>query len=128
MLAIIGCRIFCLPVYCPKILHFKIYRTIILLFVLCGCETWSLRLRERCRLMIFENRVLSTIFGPERDEVTGKWRRPCNEELYALYSSPNIMWVIKSRRLRWAGHAARMGVSRGAFMILVGKPEGRRPL
>ena len=74
-----------------------------------GCETWSLTLREECRLRVFENRVLRSIFGPKRDGVTGEWRRLHNEELYALYYSPNIIGVNKSRRLRWAGHVARMG-------------------
>jgi hypothetical protein len=77
---------------------------------------------------IFENRVLRRIFVPKRDEVTGEWRRLHNEELYGLYSSPNIIRVIKSRRLRWAGHVVRMGERRGAYRALVGKPEGRRSL
>jgi hypothetical protein len=77
-----------------------INRTIIMPVVLYGCETWSLTLREECRLRVFENRVLRRIFGPERDDVTGEWRRQHTKELYALYSSPNI-WVIKSKRLRW---------------------------
>jgi hypothetical protein len=85
-------------------------------------------LREECRLRVFENKVLRRIFGPKRDEVTREWRRLHNKELYALYSSPNIIRVIKSRRLRWAGHVARMGERRGAYRGLVGKPEGRRPL
>jgi hypothetical protein len=85
-------------------------------------------LREECRLRVFENKVLSRIFGPKRDEVRGEWRRLHNKELYALYSSPNIIRVIKLRRLRWAGHVARMGERRGAYRALVGKPEGRRPL
>jgi hypothetical protein len=72
--------------------------------------------------------VLRRIFGPKRDEVTGEWRRLHNEELYALYFSPNIIWVIKSRRPRWAGHVASMEERRGAYRSLVGKPEGRRPL
>jgi hypothetical protein len=72
--------------------------------------------------------VLRRIFGPKRDEVTGEWRRLHNKELYALYSSPNIIRVMKSRRLRWAGHVACMGERRGAYSALVGKPEGRRPL
>jgi hypothetical protein len=72
--------------------------------------------------------VLRRIFGPKRDEVTGEWRRLHNNELYALYSSPNIIRVIKSRRLRWAGHVARTRVRRGAYRDLVGKPEERRPL
>jgi hypothetical protein len=96
--------------------------------VLYGCENWSLTLREECRLRVFENKVLRRIFGPKRDEVTGEWRRLHNKELYALYSSPNIIRVIKSRRLRWAGHVARMVERRGAYRALVGKSEGRRPL
>jgi hypothetical protein len=72
--------------------------------------------------------VLRRIFGPKRDEVTGEWRRLHNKELYALYSSPNIIRVIMPRRLRWAGHVARTGERRGAYRALVGKPEGRRPL
>jgi hypothetical protein len=85
-------------------------------------------LREECRLRVFENRVLRRIFGPKTDEVTGEWRRLHNKELHALYSSPNIIRVIKTRRLGWAGHVARMGERRGAYRALVGKPEGRRPL
>jgi hypothetical protein len=85
-------------------------------------------LREECRLRVFENKVLRRIFSPKRDEVTGEWRRLHNKELYAVYSSPNIIRVIKSRRLRWAGHVARMGERRGAYRALVVKPEGRRPL
>jgi hypothetical protein len=85
-------------------------------------------LREESRLRVFENRVLRRIFGPKRDEVRGEWRRLHNKELYALYSSPNIIRVIKSRRLRWAGHVARMEARRGAYRTLVGKPEGRRLL
>jgi hypothetical protein len=85
-------------------------------------------LREECRLRVFENRVLRRKFGHKRDEVSGKWRRLHNKELYALYSSPDIVRVIKSRRLRWAGHRARVGDRRSAHRILVGKPEGMRPL
>jgi hypothetical protein len=106
----------------------KIYRSIILPVVLYGCETWSLSLREEHRLRAFENRVLRGIFGPKRDEVTGEWRRLHIEELNDLYSSPTIIRVIRSRRMRWAGHVARMGEGRGAYRILVGRPEGRRPL
>jgi hypothetical protein len=86
----------------------KIYKTIILPVVLYGCETWSLTLREECRLRIFENKVLRRIYGPKRDEVTGEWRRLHNKEFYTLFYSAYIIRVIKSRRLRWAGHVARM--------------------
>jgi hypothetical protein len=92
------------------------------------CETWSLTLREEHRLRVFENRVLRRIFGPKRDEVTGGWRKLHYEELHGLYSSPSIVSVIKARRMRWAGHVARMGEVRGAYNILVGRPERRRPL
>jgi hypothetical protein len=95
--------------------------------VLYGCETWSLTLREEQRLRVFENRVLRRIYWPKRDEAAGEWRRLHNGELNDLYSSPNIIRVIKSRRLRWAGPVARMGEERGAYRILVGRPEGRRP-
>jgi hypothetical protein len=82
--------------------NIKTYRSIILPVVLYRCETWSLPLREEQRLRVIENRVLRRIFGPKRDEVTGEWRRPHNEELNDLYSSPNIIRVIKSRRMSWA--------------------------
>ena len=108
-----------------KKLKIKIYRTIILPVVLYGCETWSLTLRDERRLRVFENRVLRRVFGPKRDEVTGEWRKLHNEELSDLYSLPNIVWVVKSRRMRWAGHVARMGEGRGVHRVLVGKSEGR---
>jgi hypothetical protein len=92
-----------------KNVKIKIYRTIILPVVLYGCESWSLTLREECRLRVFENKVLRKIFEPKRDEVTGEWKRLHNEKLYALYSLPNIIRVIKSRILRWVGQVARMG-------------------
>ena len=101
----------------------KIYRTIILPVVLYGCETWPLTLREERRM-----RVLRKIFGPKTDEVTGEWRKLHNEELNDLYCSPNTLRVIKSRRMRWAGHVARMEEGRGVYMVLVGKPEGKRSL
>jgi hypothetical protein len=106
----------------------RVYRTIILPVVLYGCETWSLTLREEQRLRVFENRVLRKIFGPKGDEVTGEWRRLHNKELTDLYSSPNIIWIMKSKRMRWAGHVARMEEKRGAYRILMGRPEERRPL
>ena len=85
-----------------KNLKIKIYKTIKLLVVLYGCETWSVTLREERRLRVFENRILMRIFGPKRDE-NGEWRRLHNEELHTLYRSPNIVRVIKSTRLRWQG-------------------------
>jgi hypothetical protein len=87
----------------------KIYKTIILPVVLYGCETWSLTLREEHRLRVFENRVLRGICGPKRDEVTGEWRKLHSGELHNLYSSPNIIRQIKSRRMRWEGHVVYMG-------------------
>jgi hypothetical protein len=106
----------------------KIYKTLIIPVILYGCETLSLTLREERRLRVFENRVLRRIFGPKRDEVTGGWRKLHNEELHGLYFSPSIVRVIKASRMRWAGHVAYMGEVRGAYNILVGRPEGRRPL
>jgi hypothetical protein len=91
-----------------KNVKIKICSTILLPVVLYGCETWSLTLREEHRLRVFENRVLRRVFGPKRDEVTGEWRKVHNEELNDLYSLPNIVRVVKSRRMRWAGHVARM--------------------
>jgi len=85
-------------------------------------------LREERKLRLFENVVLRRIFGPRRDEVKGEWRRLHNEELNDLYTSPNIVRVIKWRRMRWAGHVAHMCEDRGVYRVLVGKPEGRRPL
>jgi hypothetical protein len=105
----------------------KIYTTIILRVILYGCETWSLTLREKHRLRVFENRVLRRIFGPKRDEVTGEWRKLHNEELHNFYSSPDIIRQVKSRRMRWAGHVARMGKERKVYKVLVGKPKGKRP-
>ena len=96
-----------------KNLKITIYRIIILPVVLYGCENWSLTLREERRLRVFENRVLRRIFGPRRDEITREWRKLHTEELNDLYSSPNIVRVIKSRRMRWAGHVACMWERRG---------------
>jgi len=111
-----------------KTLKIKIYGTVILPVVLYGCETWSLTLREERRLRVFENRVLKKVFGPKRDEVTGEWIKLHNEELNDLYSLSNIVRVVKSRRMRWAGHVARMGEDRVVHRVLVGKPEGKRSL
>ena len=85
-------------------------------------------LREERKLRVFENMVLRRIFGPRRDEVTGEWRRLHNEELNGLYSSPNTVRVIKSRRMRWAGHVARMGEERVVYRVLVGKPERKETI
>jgi hypothetical protein len=109
-------------------LKIGICTTIISSLVLYGCETWSLTLREEHRLRVFENRVLRKIFGPKRDDVTGEWRKLQNEELHDLYFSPNIIRIIKSRRMRWAGHVARMGEKRNAYRLLAGKPKGKRQL
>jgi hypothetical protein len=106
----------------------KIYKTKILPLVLYGCETWSLTLKEEHRLRVFENRVLRRIFGPKGDEVTGEWRKLHNGELHNLYSSPNIIRQINSRRRGLAGHMACMGEGRNVYRVLVGKPEGKRPL
>jgi hypothetical protein len=122
--------------FCPKSfvlpshiknLKIKIYKTVILPVVLYGCETLSLTLGEDHRLRVFENRVLRRIFVPKREE-DGSWRKLHNDELHSLYSSPNIVKVISSRRLRWAGHVARMGEGRGVYRILVGRLECKRPL
>jgi hypothetical protein len=92
-----------------------------------GLKTWSLTLREEHRLRVFENRVLRKIFGPKREE-DGSWRKLHNDKLHSLYSSSNIVRVIKSRRMGWTGHVARMGEGRGVYRVLVGRPEGKRPL
>jgi hypothetical protein len=110
-----------------KNLKIKIYKIVILPVVLYGCETWSLTLREEHRLRAFENRVLRKIFGPKREE-DGSWRKLHNDKLHNLYSAPNIVRVIKSRRMRWAGHVASMGEGRGVYGDLVGRPEVKRPL
>jgi len=111
-----------------KNLESKIYKTIILPVVVYGCDTRSLTLREEHSLRVFGNRVLTRIFGPKRDEETGEWRKIYKEELNDLHCLSNIVRVIKSRRMRWAGHVARMGERRGVYRVLVGKPEGKRPL
>jgi hypothetical protein len=104
------------------------YRNIILPVVLYGCKAWSLTLREERRPRVFENRVLRRVFGPKRDEVKGEWRKLHNEELNDMYSLPNIVRVVKSRRMRWAVHVARIGERIVVYRVLVGKTEGNRPL
>jgi hypothetical protein len=100
----------------------------ILPVVLHGYESWSVTLREEHRLRVFENRELRRIFGPKRDEVMGEQRKLHNGELHNLYSSPDIIRQIKSRRMRWVGRVACMGEGRNVYTVLVGKPEGKRPL
>jgi hypothetical protein len=94
--------------------------------VLYECETWSLKLREEHRLKVFGNRVLRRIFGPKRDEVKSEWRKLCNKELHDLYSSPSIIRIIKSRRMRWAGHVALIREKRSVYRLLLGKPGVKR--
>ena len=108
MLALIRCRIFCIPV-AIKNLKIKKYRTIILPAVLYGCETWSLILREKLQLRVSENRVLRRIFRPKRDEVTGEWRKLYNEEFNVLYPSPNIVLVIKTEKNEMGGECSAYG-------------------
>jgi hypothetical protein len=105
-------------------LKIKIYKTVILPVVLYGCETWSLTLGEKYRLRVFENRVLRKICGPKREE-DGSWRKLHNDELHSLYSSPIIVRVIKSRRMRWAGHTASMGEGKGVYRFWLGGPKAR---
>jgi len=127
MLADIWCRMFCLQFAIQKYKDWDIQKYKFA-FVLYGCETWLLTLREERRLKVFENRVLRRIFWSKREKVTGEWRRLRNEEINDLYCSPNITWVIKLWRMRWVGHVAHMGEKRGFYRVVVGKPEGKRPL
>jgi hypothetical protein len=112
----------------PKNVKVTIYKSIILPVVLYGCETWSLTVKEEHKLRVFEKRALKRKYGPKRDGVTGGWRKLHNEELHNIYSSPSIIRIIKSRRMRWAGHVARIREKRNVYRLLVGKPEGKRPL
>jgi hypothetical protein len=111
-----------------KNLKVEVHKTILLPVVLYWFETWSLTLREERRLRVSENMVLRRIIGPKRDEVTGDWRKLYNGELHKFYSSPDFIRQIKSKRMSWMGHVARMGEARNVCGVLVGKPEGRRPL
>ena len=107
-----------------KNLEINIYKTVILPVALCGCEAWSLILREECRIRVFENRILWRLYGSKRD-VNGKWGNLHNKELHNMHRSPNICRMTKSRRLRRAGHVTRMETSRNAFKILRSKPGGK---
>jgi hypothetical protein len=109
-------------------INIRLWKIIILPVVLYRCETWSLTLREEHRLRVFENRVLRRMFVPKRHAVTGDWRKLHNEELHNFYSSPNIIRLIKSRRVKWAGNVAGMAAKRIAYKILVAKPEEKTPL
>jgi hypothetical protein len=126
MFAIIQSKFFYLPLSYkkPKI---KIYKAVILPVVLHECGTWSLSLREEHRLRVFENKVLRRIFGPKREQ-DGSWRKLHNDELHSLYSSPNTVREIKSRRIRWAGHVAHMREGRGVYKVMTGKLEWKRPM
>jgi hypothetical protein len=104
------------------------YRTIIFPVVLYECETWYLILREECQLSVFENWVLRKMFGPTGDELTGEWRRLHNAKLLDLYSLSYIIWVVRSRRMRWFGHVVRIGWGIVAYRVLVWEPGGMRPL
>ena len=99
-----------------------------MLVVLYGCETWLHTLRDERRLKVFENRAFRRIFGPKMVEVTGECVKIHNEELTDLYPSPNIIGLIKSIRMRWSWHVAHIGERRGVYRVLVGKPDGKRPL
>jgi hypothetical protein len=120
------------PHLVPRLRMSRSYTSIIkamMIEVLRTCfNYWSVTLREEHRLRVFENRVLRRIFGPKRDEVTGEWRKLHNEELNILYSSPDIIRQFKSRRMRWAGHVARMEEERNLYRVLMRKPEGKKPL
>jgi hypothetical protein len=110
-----------------KIIRIRMCKTITLPVVLYGCETWSPTLKEEHRLRVFEVKVLRRIFGLKWDEMIGGWRKLHNEELHNLYSSPSIIRMVKSKRVRWEGHVARMGEKRNTYIVM-GKPEIKRTL
>ena len=114
--------------FATKNLQIKMYRTVILPVVVYGCETWLVTLKEECRLRVSENNVLRRIVWHKRNEVTEEWIELHNEELNNLYSSSNIVRVIKSRRMKLVGHVVHMGERRGIYRVLVEKPEGKRQL
>jgi hypothetical protein len=122
-LILFSSKSFVFPSHIKKTLKIKIYKAVIMPVVLYGCETWSLTLREEHRLRVFENKVLRRIFGPKREE-DGSWRKLHNN-LHNLSSSPNIVRVIKARRLRWAGHVARMGEGEVFTGFYLGNPKVR---
>jgi hypothetical protein len=117
-----------MDVFRNVLVHLKIHKTAILPVLSYGCKTWCLTLREQRRLRVFENRALRRIFGPKMDKVTGEWRKLYIGKLHNLYSSTNIIGQIRSRRMRWAGHVARMGEGRKVYRVLVGKSKGTRLL
>jgi hypothetical protein len=124
MLTIIQPKIFFSSRLISENLKIKIYKTLILPVVLYGCETWPLILGEELRLRVFENGVLRKIFGPKREE-DGSWRKLHNDELHSLYTSPNIVRVIKSWKMRWAEHVARMGEGEVFTGLWLGGPKAR---
>jgi hypothetical protein len=109
-----------------KNVKLRTHETIILPVVLCGCETWSLTLREEQRLRVLENRVLRRIYKPKRGEIIGGWRKRYGDEIHNLYSFPSIITITKSWRMRWEGNVARIGNNINAYRILEGKPDGNR--
>jgi hypothetical protein len=111
-----------------KNVEIRKHKIIIFSVVLYGCETWSPTLREEHRLRPLENRVLRRIFGRTEVEIVGGWIKLHNEELHNLYCSSNVIRMIKSRKMRWAGHVPRMGKNKYAYSVLVGNPEGKKPL
>jgi hypothetical protein len=111
-----------------KHIKIKVYKTVIVLVVLCGCESWSITLGEEHRLRVLEDRVLSKIFVAKQEEVTGDLRKLLTEELHDLYSSSNIIRVIQPRRMMWVGHVTFVGDMTGAHRVLVGTPEVKTPL
>jgi hypothetical protein len=111
-----------------KNIKIRIFTIIILPVVLYGCETGYLTVRVEHKMRVIESIILRRIFGPKGDKVTGGWTKLHNEDLHNLYSSPNIIRIIKTRRMKWAGHMVRIGTERNVYGLFVRKPEGKRPL